>query len=592
MRGNFNAAIDITTVFCHYCAGRRTCGWGEMSSGCKCFCWSRVADYVRPCSEYFTLPDAIPQWPQGSGFATSRIKLGAIEVCQITKFEFIWGYNLSMDGKNGVSFYKPDGIPDGFFCLGHYCQSNEKPLCGYVLVARDVDIQEDCCTPALSNPVDYSLVWSSEEGGEESFDGCGYFWLPQPPEGYRATGFLVGNNPKKPDLNEIKCVRADLTDPCKVQSQILCTHSKLSKAPLIVCTTKPLHAGMQGRGVSVGTFNCSSSKGLIDNEPNVVCLKNLDHSLHAMPNMDQIHALVSHYGPTIFFHPAEVYLASSVSWFFQNGALLYSASNSAGEAIDAEGSNLPTGGTNDGKYWLDLPSDNRRAKVKHGNLESAKLYVHVKPAIGGAFTDVVLWIFAPFNGPGTLKLGTMNIAFTKVGQHVGDWEHVTLRISNFTGELWSMYFSQHSSGEWVNVTDLEFIKGNKPTVYASRNGHANFPHPGDHIQGSPKLGIGVRNDAAHSNYSIDSSNKYEIVAAEYLGDGAVDEPVWLQYMREWGPKVVYGSKTELDRIINSLPLMVRCSLENILGKLPLELYGERGPTGPKEKDNWIGDERS
>ncbi|KAK6164393.1 hypothetical protein DH2020_001257 [Rehmannia glutinosa] len=164
---------------------------------------------MQPGSDYFSLPDPIPQWPQGSGFATSRINLGELEVCQITKFEFIWGCNLSMDGKHGVSFYKPISIPDGFFCLGHYCQSNEKPLRGFVLVAREVNTQHNSdYKPALLNPVDYSLVWISDDSSDENFDTCGYFWLPQPPEGYKALGFVVTNKSEKPNLEEVKCVRS------------------------------------------------------------------------------------------------------------------------------------------------------------------------------------------------------------------------------------------------------------------------------------------------------------------------------------------------------------------------------------------------
>ena len=30
---------------------------------------------------------------------------------------------------------------------------------------------------------------------------------------------------------------------------------------------------------------------------------------------------------------------------------------------------------------------------------------------------------------------------------------------------------------------------------------------------------------------------------------------------------------------------------NIFDKLPVELYGEEGPTGSKEKNDWVGDDR-
>ncbi|GLT54076.1 hypothetical protein SLA2020_273060 [Shorea laevis] len=571
-----------------------------MMFGCKCFYWNRVPDFSPPAEpEPFSLPAPIPKWPEGGSFASGRVSLGELEVMKITRFEYIWGYNLIQDKKKGISFYKPVGIPDGFYCLGHYCQINSQPLRGFVLVAREVGTYlpetSNACdpdkSPALQRPLDYTLIWTSDDGSNGKYGGGGYVWLPQPPEGYKPVGYLVTNKPDKPELDGVRCIRADLTDKCESYRLIFDASPKFPNFPFQVWKTRPLHRGMLGRGVSVGTFFCSGYWDARE-DLHIACLKNLNPILHAMPNHDQIHALIHHYGPTVFFHPEELFLPSSISWFFKNGALLFRSGILDGEAIDASGSNLPGGGTNNGEFWIDLPGDDRRERVKHGNLASAKLYVHVKPALGGTFTDIAMWVFCPFNGPITLKVGLMNIALSKIGQHVGDWEHFTLRICNFTGELWSIYFSEHSGGVWVDAYDLEYIEGNKAIVYSSKSGHASYPHPGTYIQGSTKLGVGVRNDCARSDFYVDSSIHYELVAAEHLGDELVTEPFWLQFMREWGPTIVYDSRTELDKIINVLPVTLRYSVENIFDKFPVELYGEEGPTGPKEKNNWVGDERS
>lgn len=566
--------------------------------GCECLCWESESEFYFSQPQPFSLPANLPEWPQGQGFATGRICLGELEVLKVSKFESIWSCNL-MHGKTnkGLTFYKPVGIPDGFFCLGHYCQPNDQPLRGYVLVARnDTSSPKEevgyahepvLDLPALKKPLNYTLIWSTDT----EHIGCGYFWLPNPPLGYKAMGVVVTDKPEEPKLEEVRCVRVDLTESCEIGDLILTTDSKFSKYPFQVWNTRPCKRGMLASGVSVGTFYCST---YLDSEEEleISCLKNLDSTLHAMPNLNQIDALIKHYGPTVFFHPDEVYLPSSVQWFFKNGALLYQDGNEKGESIDYRGSNLPSGGKNDGAFWIDLPKkDDARDHLKNGNLESAELYVHVKPAMGGTFTDIVMWVFCPFNGPATIKVGLMSIAMSKIGQHVGDWEHFTLRVSNFTGELWSVFFSQHSGGEWVDAFNLEFIEGNKPIVYSSKCGHASYPHPGTYLQGSSKLGIGVRNDAARSKFIVDSSTRYQIIAAEYLDDEIIKEPCWLQYMREWGPTIVYDSRAELEKLIDLLPLFVRFSVENIIFELfPTELYGEEGPTGPKEKYNWKGDE--
>ncbi|XVE77982.1 hypothetical protein DITRI_Ditri13aG0107700 [Diplodiscus trichospermus] len=110
--------------------------------GCKYF-YRKKRDLLAPYEpETFSLPAPLPQWPQGQGFASGKINLGELEVIKISRFKFIWSSNLD-DKKKGVTFYKPMGIPNRFYSLGHYCQSNDQPLRGFVLVARGVPSESD-----------------------------------------------------------------------------------------------------------------------------------------------------------------------------------------------------------------------------------------------------------------------------------------------------------------------------------------------------------------------------------------------------------------------------------------------------------------
>ncbi|XP_051182796.1 hypothetical protein At1g04090 [Lolium perenne] len=546
--------------------------------GCSSSCCGDQSGADNQLPEPFQLPAPLPAWPQGGDFAKGVICIGELYVTNVSEFQNIWSYS-------GATFYEPKEVPDGFHCLGHYAQQNDQPLQGFLLVAREATSSQLVNSkPALVKPLDYTLVWTDADSYEDENGECGCIWSPSPPEGYEALGYVVTRGLKKPSLETVRCARHDLTDACENFRSVLNMKSSFQ-----VWNTRPSDRGMTGRGIPVGTFFCQTDSD-ISEESGIPCLKNFDPNLRAMPNLDQIHALIEHYGPTVFFHPQETYLPSSVSWFFENGATLYKKDIKMGDAILAGGSNLPAGGTNDGEYWIDLPDDDRNGYVKVGNLKSAKLYAHVKPAHGGTFTDIAMWVFCPFNGPATIKIGLASFALQKVGRHTGDWEHFTLRISNFSGELSSIYYSEHSGGGWVDVSDLEFISGNKAIVYSSRNGHASYAHPGCYLQGSEALGVGMRNDVARSDLSIDSSTMYEVISAEYLGDTVV-EPCWLQYMREWGPAVTYNSRSEVDTVLSFLPFFLRFTVEAIFDSLPAELYEEEGPTGPKEKDNWEGDER-
>ncbi|KAK6940651.1 Vacuolar protein sorting-associated protein 62 [Dillenia turbinata] len=520
----------------------------------------------------FKLPEPLPPWPPGNGFASGTIDLGGLVVSQIYSLSKVWAANEWGRDNLGASFYEPSPLPDGFFMLGSYAQPNNRALYGWTLVGKGAS------SGALKSPIDYTLVWNSESLNITK-EGNGYIWLPVPPEGYKAVGYVITNSRNKPPLDKVRCVRANLTDQCEADTWIWGQDSGLN-----LFTSRPSTRGTQAQGVSVGTFVASVSGA---STPSLSCLKNNGNIAANMPNLEQIKALFEAYSPYIYFHPEEEYLPSSVNWFFCNGALLYHNGDNP-LSVQPNGANLPQGGSDDGEYWLDLPQDEEeKDRVMNGNLQSSEAYLHVKPTLGGTFTDIAVWLFYPFNGPGRAKVGLINIDLGRIGQHVGDWEHMALRISNFNGELNKIYFSQHSKGAWVDVSDIEFLKGNKPIGYSSLHGHAMYGQPGLVLQG--KGGIGIRNDAAKSNMIMDAGVKYSIVAVDHLGTEIV-EPAWLNFARKWGPKVEYDTKAELKKIEESLTGDIKELFKKLVAILPDELFGEEGPTGPKMKRNWSGDE--
>ncbi|XP_020236547.1 uncharacterized protein LOC109816089 [Cajanus cajan] len=518
-------------------------------------------------------PITTSSWPPGGNFATEIIDLGGLQVSEISTFNKIWGTYGGGPDDQGFTIFEPSGIPQGFFMLGSYSQPNNKPLFGWVLAAKD--LSTNTSNPTLKPPIDYMLVWNSA-----SDDGPIYVWLPTAPDGYKAVGHVVTTTPNKPSLDKIRCVRLDFTDQSETSSLIWGSDN------FNVYDVRPSNRGIQDPGVRVGTFvvqNGSSSS------PSIACLKNTNSIPKYMPTLQQITTILQVYSPVMYLHPDEVYFPSSVEWFFSNGALLYKKDQESSPiSIAPNGTNLPQDPHNDGAYWLDLPVDStKRERVMMGDLLSAKSYVHVKPMLGGTFTDIAIWVFYPFNGPARAKVEFLTINLGKIGEHVGDWEHVTLRVSNFNGELKHVYFSQHSKGMWLDSSQLEFQSGNKPLYYSSLHGHASYPHEGLNLIGSNK--VGIRNDTAKGDNFMDMG-AFELVSVGYLGSDVV-EPPWLNYFREWGPKIDYTIDEELKKLEKLLPGKLKSALEDIVRSLPSEVLGEEGPTGPKEKDNWSGDER-
>ncbi|KAE9584948.1 putative vacuolar protein sorting-associated protein [Lupinus albus] len=516
---------------------------------------------------------------EGDGFGTRVIDLGGLQVTQISAFNKIWSTRDGGLDNKGATIFEPKNLNEGFYMLGSYSQPNNKALYGWVLVAKDVS--SNTTNPTLKQPIDYTLVWSSESLNINQ-EGHAYIWLPLAPNGYKAVGHVVTTTPDKPSLDKIRCVREDLTYLSEQYSLIW------SNNGFFVYDVRPNNRGTQAPGVRVGTFvaqNVETTTNL-----SISCLKNINaNKISSMPNLQQIEAIMKIYSPLLVLHPDEEFHPSSVNWFFSNGALLYTkGQESKPIRIEPNGTNLPQGGNNDGAYWIDLPADGEnKDRVSKGNLNSATSYVHVKPTYGSTFTDLALWVFYPFNGAARAKLKFIkNIKLGKIGEHVGDWEHVTIRVSNFNGQLWQMYFSQHSKGTWLDASQLEFKVGNKPNAYSTLHGHASFPHVGLTLQG--KDGVGVKDDTEQSNF-VFNLVAYELISAEYLGS-AVIEPPWLNFNREWGPTINYDLDKELKKVRDLLPEELKSLLDDIVKALPKEVLGEEGPTGPKDKNNWSGDE--
>ena len=161
-------------------------------------------------------------------------------------------------------------------------------------------------------------------------------------------------------------------------------------------------------------------------------------------------------------------------------------------------------------------------------------------------------------------------------------------MSNLSGRLQRTYLSQHSRGSWINAPEMKFHGGrNKPVAYASLNGHAMYSKPGLVLQGRDD--VGIRNDTGKSEKVFDTAVRFRVVCAEYLKE--VEEPAWLNYMRHWGPKIDYGREDEIKGVEK---IVVGESLKSVfrsaVNGLPNEVFGEEGPTGPKLKRNWLGDE--
>ncbi|KAI9112856.1 hypothetical protein K1719_016173 [Acacia pycnantha] len=75
---------------------------------------------------------------------------------------------------------------------------------------------------------------------------------------------------------------------------------------------------------------------------------------------------------------------------------------------------------------------------------------------------------------------------------------------------------------------------------------------------------------------VDMAIVYGEVSAEYLGSEIV-EPPWLNYFREWGPKISYNVAEQLKKVQKRLPGKLKKLLENMVAVCRVKYWARKGP---------------
>ncbi len=250
------------------------------------------------------------------------------------------------------------------------------------------------------------------------------------------------------------------------------------------------------------------------------------------------------------------------------------------------------------KYWLSI--DDAR---KPGNLGRAKALVHVLP-YGKYSTELQFWFFYPFNGPGRVEVCASSKAcddnwLSQCGRHYGDWELVSIVVSNTATQLQSVYMSRHSGGEtfqrWDDGTyrstsnpdrrlriftpPFKDMYRRHPVVFSAISSHAHYPSAGNHnykrvfskgyVLGTVSADLFDRTaeEIVFRTYEL---NRHQIISSDLRGF-RVNEPEWLRFDGRWG---------QYEKLADKVKFSV----------IPAYTYKEigNGPTGPMMKNEWNG----
>ena len=275
---------------------------------------------------------------------------------------------------------------------------------------------------------------------------------------------------------------------------------------------------------------------------------------------EKLRLLVDH-APLIWLAKHEKYMPSSVEW-----------------AFDHFERHL-----HEGRYWLQTrdrlssPSD-ASLELFQGDLETAPVYAF---AVGkGGFLDLVYFVYYPYNR-GKEMLNTI------WGNHVGDWEHVTVRLAQESLQPIGLYVSTHDLGGAFRWSDVP-KQGSHPIVYAAWGSHGFWLEPGDHTYKE----IGPGGIIAELVDEVSKGTRWEswnnILTLDYSAKTGLGDDVWPRWM-----STDYADPGEGDPSNPAAGPIFRWGNRADGCGLPEEITGEcrlnNGPTGPAQKGVWNPD---
>ncbi|MBB5367088.1 MULTISPECIES: Vps62-related protein [unclassified Janthinobacterium] len=329
--------------------------------------------------------------------------------------------------------------------------------------------------------------------------------------------------------------------------------------------------------------------------------------------------------PVVYFASDEEYFSSTVDiflrrvglwnemrgvWQMPPGTLWDAASGDVrSDALAILPRSAPDNPKHDSDYVLKIDEADYKSLLP-GHPDDGPLYVHAKFLPAENATDLIFWIFCPYNGAGMLKLDTpglnRRIDLAPLGVHEGDWEHFLVRIDNDTGKPVKLFLSAHDSGDWKDIASLERDAATRRLVlYTSRHGHAFYSTAGDNLSNDRSGGIWAIGLINHCDQgkriNFGDPGRSRLVSAGFLAHDAPLEPLWLQMPWRWGRYFDF-SRADISNVIRKVlgPVVGSTPFFGALSEAAAEILidkkvlgGEGNSAGPqaiKFKGNWFGQE--
>ncbi|KAJ7590649.1 hypothetical protein C8J56DRAFT_933500 [Mycena floridula] len=236
-------------------------------------------------------------------------------------------------------------------------------------------------------------------------------------------------------------------------------------------------------------------------------------------------ALARLYAPQWRFHPDEIYWPSTVDYFLAGVKLYDRSGNVVSEQPDKlTRSNLADVANAGAGLFLSLDIEAEKETFLRGqNLSLSDVNTFIVEKSNG-IVDIYYWLFTPFN------LGKKTPLAGQIGDHVGDWERMTVRtVDGVATEV--DYHAHIDSGSGTIPWDEVLKFDSRPVGYVAHGSHGFWASAGAHtvvdlvvLQAQDLTGDGISWDTQDSLRPFSYPERY------------TGSENWLNFAGRWGNK--------------------------------------------------------
>lgn len=218
----------------------------------------------------------------------------------------------------------------------------------------------------------------------------------------------------------------------------------------------------------------------------------------------------------------------------------------------------------------DVDSSKYMNDYLHGSLTDCKAYAFAIEK-EGKYLDLSYFVFTPYNKAKRI----LGIDF---GNHIGDWEHITVRLMPYTENGKAFYrptvvdYSYHSFRSYESWDELEIVDGTHPVAYTAWGSHGMWKNAGTHVYVNAvvlKLTDECSQGTAWDLWKDNAMETYSYDAKSFTGVGIGNS--------KWN---TCFDLTYYDKDSNAVT-----NWGNYGIKPPIQIYAQldNGPGGPQQK---------